>query len=140
MAEAFRGDIWAEARRLVVAEGWEYAAVAEELGLALSTLQKHAAKEGWREERKQAVSYATQARRLKALTLDIAEKALAKAKEEDSLDGLIKAGQLAYLWKGMEQAFPEHRYQRPEEDEKPDKMAAMSDEELRAIIARGGKV
>jgi hypothetical protein len=128
----FRGDIWEEARRLVVEEGWEYARVATELGLALSTLQKHAAQEKWREQRKAAMGYRAQVRAFKALTL---KDTLAAWEAAKTTAEKVQALQLLHGWKALEQAFPERHYPEPEEPE-ANELAEKTDEELMEIIAR----
>lgn len=128
-------EVWAEAERLVVAEGWEYARVAEHLSIPISTLQKRAAKEKWRQRRQEAISYQAQVRRLKAAVLKDATEAWAAAQDTESR---LKVVQLIHAWRGLEQAFPEHRYQRPPEetDTEADPLATMTDDELLAVIQR----
>ena len=97
-----RAEAWAEAKRLVLAEGFTYAEAADATGVSRSTLQKRASREGWQDQKRTNTSYAATVRRLKAHLLDKAEKAV--------LDKPELAPQLVYAWKGVEQAYPEHRY------------------------------
>lgn len=128
-------EIWIEAERLVVEEGWEYARVAEELRVPLSTLQKRAAKGGWKARRRETISYQAQVRRLKARVL---ADTLVAWEGAESAEDRIKAVQLIHAWRGLEAAFPESRYPRPTEtdDEEKDPFQAMTEEELRAYIAK----
>lgn len=107
MSSATRRDLWAEARRLVVQESYTYDQAATELGLAVSTVQKRAAREGWQEQRQASFGYGQTVRRLKAIALDKAFRAMEDAK---SSDDVVKATQLLYAWQKTEQAYPEHRY------------------------------
>lgn len=125
-------DVWVEAERLVVQEGWEYTRVAEHLRIPLSTLQKRAAKGTWRKLREQHVSYQAQVRRFKAQLLQDITKAWDAAKD---LEGKLKVTQLLHAWRGLEQAFPEHRYPTPEAPaEEEGGLETETDEQLLARI------
>lgn len=126
--------VWEEAERLVVQEGWEYARVAEHLRVPLSTLQKRAAKGGWRARRQEAISYAAQVRKLKAAVLKDALDAWGAGVNTDER---VKVVQLIHAWRAIEQAFPEHRYpsraaEGAETDE--DALELKDDDELLALI------
>lgn len=94
MAE--RADAWEVARRLVIDEGRSYAEAATLAGLPLSTLQKRAADERWRDQRKTAVDYGVLCRQLRA---KLAERALTAITQGESpaahIDALFKADRLA---------------------------------------------
>lgn len=98
---------WNLARDLVVQEGLTYAEVARRTGIPLSTIQKRATQEGWQGERETGVTYADQIRLLKRGALDRAKDALLAAKTPQELQA---AAQLTHVWRGLEQAYPEHRY------------------------------
>jgi|GEM_PF-3671223 len=104
-----RADAWAEAKRLVVAEGYTYAQASEAAGLPKSTVQKRATRERWQDQKRTNTSYAATVRKLKSQLL---EKAVAAA-EGDKPE---LAPQLVYAWKQAEQAYPEHRYAPGEAD------------------------
>lgn len=125
-------EIWVEAERLVVQEGWEYARVAEHLRVPLSTLQKRAARGQWRQQRQRALSYRAQVQRLKARVLQDTLKAWEEAKTPAER---VAAVQLTHAWRGLETAFPEHRYPQQEaETKEDDPIAAMSDDELHQLV------
>lgn len=135
MAWITHEEIWLEAERLVVEEGWEYARVAEELRVPLSTLQKRAAKGGWKARRRETISYQSQVRKLKAKVL---ADTLTAWEGAETTDERLKAVQLIHAWRGLETAFPESRYPRPAEtdEEAGDSFAVMTEEELQAYIAK----
>lgn len=126
-------ELWAEARRLVVQEHMSYADAADATGLALSTLQKRAAREGWQDQRQNAAGYNTSVRRLKALALQAALTALENASSGDSPALLQAATQLMHAWRGAEAAYPEHRYAAAEED--PRAKLAMGLQSIEDLVA-----
>lgn len=101
-------EVWAEARRLVVAEGWTYAKAAEATGISASTISKRAAREEWQSERDTTMGYAAQVRAIKH---QMSTRILDKLADPDlSADGMKAVTQLIHAWKNAESAFPEHRY------------------------------
>lgn len=108
-----RRDQWAEARRLVVCEQFSYAEAAEAAGVPLSTLQKRAAAERWQDQQDASFGYGQTIRRLKTISL---KKALEQIESAESAEEIAKATQLLYAWQKTEQAYPEHRYTKPEAD------------------------
>lgn len=101
-----RQEAFAEARRLVL-EGLGYDAVAEAVGLPLSTIQKHAASEGWQKQREVKTRYSDQVRACKAGLLEMIMEFLPKCKTPEDL---VRLAQLVNAWRSAEAAFPEHRY------------------------------
>lgn len=109
-------EVWAEARRLVVAEGWTYAKAAEATGISASTISKRAAREEWQTERDSTMGYAAQVRAIKH---QMSTRILDKLADPDlSADGMKAVTQLIHAWKNAESAFPEHRYKQAEADPK----------------------
>lgn len=104
-----RTEAWAEARRLVVAEGATYVEAAQATGIPVSTVQKRAAAESWQSDREVGASYNAQIRALKAGLL---------AKAMQALEAGQDASQLVFAWKSAEAAYPEHRYVAPKDDPK----------------------
>ena len=100
-----RRELWDEAQRLVVHEGQSYADAAAATGLPLSTLQKRACAEQWQEQRDASLSYSAQVRLGKARALKKLTDLLAD--EKAVADDIAK---VASVWRGIETAFPEHRY------------------------------
>lgn len=97
---ATRGEAWAEARRLVVAEGQTYAEAAQVVGLPLATLQKRAAAERWRDDRATASSTAAQWREIQART----RQAVLDALSQPEIDpGLVS--QLIFAAEKAERAY-----------------------------------
>jgi hypothetical protein len=111
-----RSDAFAEARRLVVHEGYSYSEAADVTGIPLSTLQKRAAGEDWQSARDVQMSYAAQVRSLKSSLL--ARAIAAMQGEGDKPPDPQAAAQLTFAWKQAESTWPEHRYTTQKEDPK----------------------
>lgn len=127
---ASRFELWTEARRLVVAEGQSYAEVADTLGLALSTLEKRGAAEGWQAQRQHAMSYDAQMRAIKA------QYATQLIDMVGDLDKIGKATQLMLALTNLEKAYPEHKYTRKSVD--PKARLAMGAEFLQFLVTTLG--
>lgn len=103
---------WDEAYRLVVHEGASYADAADATGIPISTIQKRAASEEWRNQRTTTMSYGSQVELAKSRSLQNLLDGMS-AEPSLSADDLVK---LASIWRGIESAYPTHRYQPAEED------------------------
>lgn len=110
---ATRQQAFDEARRLVTVEGYSYAEAAEATGIPLSTIQKRASAEGWQKQAETAMSYGAQIKAMKAALL----ARIVTLTESGSADWNAVT-QLIHAWRGMETAFPEHRYNAQEADPK----------------------
>ena len=120
-----RRDAWDVARTLVVNEGRSYAEASAESGIPLSSLQKRAADEGWRDQQRTAVSYNARVRGLKDKYLQSLETLLDASADANAI------AQAAHAWRGIEQAFPEHRYAKKSD---PKVRLEIGGEVLRALI------
>lgn len=87
----------AEARRLVIHEGYSYQEAAQATGIPLSTLQKRGAAEGWRGLRDSNASYNATVAKLKTDMLAVAIES--------------KDPQKLYAWLAVEKVYPASRYQ-----------------------------
>lgn len=134
---ATRSDAWAEAHRLVVHEGYSYTEAAEATGIPLSTLQKRAASEEWRQKRDVQMSYAAQVRTLKAGLLAQALKLMSPGADGEKPPDPAAAAQLVYAWKQAESTYPEHRYGGQKDD--PKVRLAVALEVLDALVAYLGR-